>query len=249
MRPFAIFVLIAAVLSAPAVGQLPDPAPLSWSITVDSPGTGQPGRFVELTCVSDGAAEIRWRIVGAEDDLIRVVDSGRRCLFVSPMPGEFRLVCAASRSDGALDLVETVVRIEGSRPTPGPGPVPTPTPMPGPQPGPSRFGLAQKCWALASPLTAAHAPLLRTLAGNYSSVAAQGAAISTATIESMRADVTARNREAAGSSRDSLMQPLFVPLGAAVAEAEKNGQVRSKNDVIELFYEIATGLRAAAGGN
>jgi hypothetical protein len=50
MRTLALcLVLTATPAFVPrAVGQLPDPAPLSWSIRVDGPTTGKPGRFVEL---------------------------------------------------------------------------------------------------------------------------------------------------------------------------------------------------------
>lgn len=237
MRPLAVCVLLAGMLAAPAVGQLPDPAPLEWSITIDSPQTGQPGRFVELTCVSDGAAAIRWRIVGAEEDLIRVVDNGRRCLFVSPMPGEFRLVCAASRSDGALDLVETVVRIEGSRPTPGPGPTPTPKP---PLP-PGRFNLAQQVADMCN-RAGLTKDAARRLSANYDAKASKAAAGAIRDVPTLLAETRTTNTEIIGADRERLLPTLFQPLADALSQA-KPGDLAGH---IDAWREIAIGFARGA---
>ena len=237
MRAIAVGLIVASALAVPAVGQLPDPAPLDWSITIDSPQTGQPGRFVELVCVSDGAAAIRWRIVGAEEDLIRVVDNGRRCLFVSPMPGEFRLVCAASRSDGALDLVETVVRIEGSRPTPGPGPTPTPKP---PLP-PGRFGLAQQVADMCN-RAGLTKDAARRLSANYDAKASKAAAGAIRDVPTLLNETRTANTEIVGADRERLLPTLFQPLADALSQA-KPGDLAGH---IDAWREIAVGFARGA---
>ena len=239
MRTLAFLLILAVGLPAftpQAVGQLPDPAPLEWSIAVDGPSRGKPGRFVELTCTTSGAAAIRWRIVGADADLIRVVDGGQRCLFVSPVGGKFTLVCAASRSDGALDLVEVPVEIEGGpSPEPGPGPSPKP-PLP-----PGRFGLAQVVADLCGKLPGDR-ELFRSLAANYDAKASKAAAGAIRDVAGLLAETRTANAETVGSERERLIPVLFQPLADAISKAAP-GDLAAH---CEAWREIAVGFARGA---
>lgn len=237
MRTLALCVILATTPAfvPRAAGQLPDPAPLSWSIRVDGPTTGKPGRFVELACDAEGAAAIRWKIVGADSDYIRVCDEGRRCLFVSPVGGRFTLVCAASRSDGALDLVEVAIEIEGGAPEPGPAPTPRP-PLP-----PGQFGLAQTVADLCAKLPG-DKELFRKLAANYDAKASKAAAGAIRDIPGLLAETRTANAETVGGERERLIPTLFQPLADAIAKAGP----KTLEDHCTAWREIAVGFARGA---
>lgn len=232
-------------------------------LRIDAPASHPAGELLVLDVGDTTATRLAWSLICDNPQArYRLANDGRTLFFATPVPGRYVFVVAASTSTQLL-LDEVVVTVEPPPPPPAPPtppappgpsvppgpPVPPPNPPPSPPPAPGRLGLTLGAFQLAKPLAGQYGPLLRELAGNYSSVANQGAAIATTTIESLRADVTAKNRASAGTNRDGLLQPLFVPLGAAVADLERSGALRSKADLIDAFNEIAAGLRAAAGGN
>lgn len=231
---------------------LPDQLPAessSFTVLTDGETTGKPGRLIRLRAVAENAVNIKWLLVGGEEDFYEVCDNGTKCLFVSPTPGKFTLVCAASRSDGALDVIQIPIEIVGDLPAPGPGPgpAPGPGPTPGPQPAPlpdGKYKLAQTVADLCRkvPNSAKYKTLFSKLSANYNAKASKVAAGAVKSPEDLLLETRTSNAEIVGTEREALIKPLFQPLSDAVSKANLD----TLEDFTEAWREIATGFLAGA---
>lgn len=260
--------LLAALLATGGtlVGGDPQPAPLPsddavivpeqpLELRIEAPDTINAGELLVLDAGDSAATNFRWTLVNDDrpNARFRLANGDRTLFFATPTPGRYVFVVAASTPRQLVLEKITVVVAGVEPPAPGPGPGPTPNPQPPqPPPGPvvpdGRLGLTRKTYDLAKPLAEAYGPLLREVAGNYDSVASEAGGLSSATVASMRAQITERNRATAGTNREALIAPFFGPLGQAIGELERAGKVGTKADCIGAFNEIAAGLRLAAGG-
>lgn len=250
MRRYGILALIAiGLLVAPVTGQAPAPLPSpSVLLELDAPPPLRVGDLLEIDASRSAATTLAWTcVVQTGEPLQFRLANGDRTLFAgTPRPGRYTIVVAGCLGD-QLELRTVVVQVEGPSPVDPPVP-PSPPSPPGPVLPADRYGLTKVAYDLAAPLAAQYGPLLRELAGNYESVASRGVAVRSMTGPEMRTEVTARNRASAGSNRDSLIPPLFAPLGSACGDVERSGKLATTSDWAVLFREIAAGLRLAAGG-
>lgn len=266
LPPLLLALLLA--VATPLVGQEPRPAPLlpddsvvvpdaPLQLRIDAPPSIPAGELLVLDAAGTNATAFRWSLIddgGNFGPRYRLANNDRTLFFATARPGRYVFVVAASTArDLALQTI--VVNVEGA-PAPGPGPAPGPAPGPGPgppaPPAPvipdGKFGLTRRVYELAKPLADQHGALFREIAGNYSSAASSAAGLASATPQSMRTEVTDRNRQSAGGNREALIGPLFGPLGTAFGELDRSGKLSSKADMIDAFNAVAAGFRLAAGG-
>lgn len=109
------------------------------SVTIVGPTETSPGDLVILEARGEYEG-IRW-ILGNSPKSFLPVDDGRRCVFASGAPGEYRFYAVVAQRDGdrtTLADASFVVRVGGPTPPPTPvPPAPTPTPVPpAPEPTP-----------------------------------------------------------------------------------------------------------------
>lgn len=107
------------------------------SVTIAGPAETSPGDLVILEARGEYEG-IRW-ILGNSTKSFLPVDDGRRCVFASGAPGEYRFFAVVAQRDGeATTLADAsfVVRVGGPSPVPPTPTPPTPTPPPAPTPIP-----------------------------------------------------------------------------------------------------------------
>jgi hypothetical protein len=232
------FVLATGLQTVPHlfVGQLPDPDPLEWSVTIDGPKKGKASTFVPLICTTPATAKrIKWQMLGGSDEMLWPIEEGRRCLLVVPVGGVYTVQCIASRSDGEFDSVRAEIEIEGGAPQPGPSPNPAPTPKPPLPPG--KYGLAQVVADLCAKLPGDR-ELFRQIAANYDAKASKAAAGAIRDVKGLIDETRAANAATVGAERERLIPPLFQPLADAISRAAP-GDLASH---CEAWREIAVGF-------
>jgi hypothetical protein len=118
---------------------------------------------------------------------------------------------------------------------PGPGPEPQPDPL---------SGLAKDARDWASVVSVANRPLAKPLADAFEAIAAQIAAGTLATPETVQAASKLANRAALGDAGATAWMPWFEKLQVFLAAETKAGRMANVADIRTKWLDIAKGLRA-----
>lgn len=219
---------------------------------ITGPSAGAVGDFLELDSSESVADHAAWTVLPAElsDGRMshRVYNNGRT-LLVASVPGRYVVILAVSNADG-IDVRQHVVTVTGKLPdNPNPGPVDPVEPIdpvdpvtPEPTFPDGKFKLASKCYSWAKPLR--DKSTAQKLAANLRTVISRGEAGGYSGPEQLVQDTAQRNEQGIAAATLDRWEPWFAALEAELDTLGDSGALRSTQDYLTAWDELATGLEA-----
>lgn len=245
------FAAVLLVLLVPIASQAQDEAAradLPIPVII-GPNSAEPGDLVVLDASESSGQFFDWAVIPelSNDRLtILPIESGRKCILVS-VPGTYTVVLAVATQDG-IALKKHTVTVRGSTPRPDnprpDNPRPRPdnpddlTPVPPPD---GEYKLAAFVLSIADKMPdKSKASSFAQAFDSVASEAAAGALRTPAQIDSATAD--ANRKVISGDSRERWL-PFFTALNEKLNGLSKSGDLRSVDDYVTAWGEIADGFR------
>lgn len=197
-------------------------------------------------------AAVLWDIYPEEPVDIKELSDGT-LIFTGP-PGVYKIKMRLI-SGRQVDTFRSMVTIKGipaPNPTPNPGPGPTPNPGPNPNPNPDpapvlpdgKYKLASKAAEWAKSVNSFNrVSEASALGGAFSGCTAAAAAGTIPDLTSLLNLSRDSNRQALGTAADA-WKPWFTNLKAELDTLYSAGTLKTLDDHVTAFSEIALGLRS-----
>lgn len=219
---------------------------LGQTITLPKEVPGIAGTFIEVKAETDGEI-VKWFTAtpGLNVFPAHLLKDSKTAVVVALVPGKYDLIAYTAKDNMPSDPSRTtivVTRLPGPGPGPGPGPEPNP-----PEPEPDELtGLAKTVRDSARKVN--NKDEAKLLAENYSSVISAIAAGAYDSLPFLDArtkivsDVFTMNRKT--TEKNPAWDPFFKELGALLTDMDRQGKIKSVNDIKAVFEQIQKGLEA-----
>lgn len=198
---------------------------------VEGPDEASRGTLVVLDASGSKAAAFMWIADGLTPDQYSIDSSGKRLYFATPCEdGLYKFVLSVALDNTVDALIHSVSVGEGPTPPPPPPPL---------------IGFAKEVYDWANEVVPKE--VLKTPAAafekNYDTIVAQIEAGTLKELEKIDWEITKLNRAAVNEDVRKQWLPWFEKLKERFDKLEKDGKLKTPQDVSKLFQDIAKALK------